>query len=98
MGEMRKMGELTQHLVRAGFVLKLLSIAKREPLTPPLQTGFCTKVTINTQQKVPKPAPTNPVFWEHPVLDKALPQVTQLQGFQPHSKSQRAKLGCSRFS
>jgi hypothetical protein len=32
---------------------------------------------------------------EHPVLDKALPQVTQLQGFQPHSKSQPAKLGCS---
>ncbi|EDX71623.1 hypothetical protein MC7420_5248 [Coleofasciculus chthonoplastes PCC 7420] len=34
--------------------------------------------------------------WEHPVLDKALPKVTQLQGFQPHLKSQRAKLGCSR--
>ncbi|MEQ8383561.1 MAG: ACT domain-containing protein [Coleofasciculus sp. A1-SPW-01] len=32
---------------------------------------------------------------EHPVLDKALPKVTQWQGFQPHLKSQRAKLGCS---
>ena len=31
-------------------------------------------------------------------MDKALPKVTQLQGFQPHLKSQRAKLGCSRLS
>jgi hypothetical protein len=34
---------------------------------------------------------------EHPVLDKALPKVTQLQGFQSPSKSQRAKLGCSQI-
>jgi hypothetical protein len=38
MGEMRKIGELTQHLVRAGFVLKLLSIADRKSLNPPLQS------------------------------------------------------------
>jgi hypothetical protein len=63
MGEMRKMGELTQHLVRAGFVLKLLSIATRESLNPPLQTGFCTKVTINRDKRVPKPAPTNWVLY-----------------------------------
>jgi len=61
MGEMGKMGELTQHLVRAGFLLKLLSIADRKSLNPPLQGGFCTNFTINSQQKVPKPAPTNPV-------------------------------------
>ncbi|EDX78789.1 hypothetical protein MC7420_7442 [Coleofasciculus chthonoplastes PCC 7420] len=63
MGEMREMGELTQHLVRAGFVLKLLSIATRESLNPPLQTGFCTKVTINRDTRVPKPAPTNWVLY-----------------------------------
>ncbi|EDX70944.1 hypothetical protein MC7420_8195 [Coleofasciculus chthonoplastes PCC 7420] len=28
-------------------------------------------------------------------MDSASPEVTQLQGFQPHLKSQRAKLGCS---
>jgi hypothetical protein len=41
-------------------------------------------------------AQSMPGLREDPVLDKALPQVTQLQGFQPHSKSQPAKFGCSR--
>jgi len=30
-------------------------------------------------------------------LDKALPTVTQFQVFQPYSKSQCAKLGCSQI-
>jgi hypothetical protein len=61
MREMREMGELTQHLVRAGFVQTLPSIANRKFLNPPLQTGFCTKVTINRDKRVPKPAPTKSV-------------------------------------
>ncbi|WP_446382441.1 CHAT domain-containing protein [Coleofasciculus sp. E2-BRE-01] len=37
-GEQREMGELSQHLVRAGFVKTLPSIANRKSLNPPLHT------------------------------------------------------------